>query len=148
VHLTAREREQKALALRKAGVDFLTIAREVGYRHAGSAYNAVKRALERSAKESAVDREHLRKLELARLDDMTLALAPQVKRGHHGAIDRWLKIMDRRARLAGLAVPARVELKVEDIDAAIERELERLAARRQAADAGEAAGEGGGGATP
>jgi hypothetical protein len=41
-------------------------------------------------------------LELERLDMATRAIAHQVEKGSLRAIDRWLRIMDRRAKLLGL----------------------------------------------
>ena len=41
-------------------------------------------------------------LELERLDMATQAIAQRVQEGHLGAIDRWLKISERRAKLLGL----------------------------------------------
>ena len=49
--------------------------------------------------------EEVLKLELERLDVATRAIAKQVRDGHLGAIDRWLRIIESRARFLGLHAP-------------------------------------------
>jgi hypothetical protein len=44
----------------------------------------------------------LRELELQRLDMAAFAIADQVKAGHLGAIDRWIRSIDQRCKLLGL----------------------------------------------
>jgi hypothetical protein len=41
---------------------------------------------------------------------MLLALWPQVLKGNQGAIDRALRVMERRAKLLGLDAPTRQEV--------------------------------------
>jgi len=60
--------------------------------------------LETAAIETA---EEIRRLELERLDAMLFAIGPEVRKGSYGAIDRALKIMERRARLLGLDAPVK-----------------------------------------
>jgi hypothetical protein len=103
--IAATERQRKALELRKAGASYDQIAKQLGYRGRSGAHKSVMAALKKTLKEPA---ESVRKLELARLDEMLLALWPQVKVGNHGAIDRALKIMQRRAALQGLDEPKQV----------------------------------------
>src|SRR6266542_4370638 len=98
--LRAVEREAQAVALRRAGVDYRTIASQLGYANPGNAYRAVSRALLRTLRESGV--EELRALELARLDAMLMGVWQSARSGHLGAIDAVLKIQQRRARLLGL----------------------------------------------
>lgn len=52
--------------------------------------------------------EEVRTLEVARLDAMLLALWPQVKQGNQGAIEKALKVEERRAKLLGLDAPAKI----------------------------------------
>lgn len=98
------ERERQALALRKAGVTFTGIASELGVSRA-AAHNAVMRGLKRLAEEGHADAKELRALEEARLDVAMVAIAPEVKKGNLAAIDRWVRISERRARLRGLDAP-------------------------------------------
>jgi hypothetical protein len=119
--VASHERKLQALELRKAGVPFQAIADKLGYRSASGAFAAVKAALRDTLREPA---DALRELELARLDAMLLGLWRRAQSGDDKAVDRCLRIAERRARLLGLDAPAntKVELTLEDID----REIERL----------------------
>ena len=103
------ERRRKALELRKAGVTYDAIARQLGYANEGGAFKAVQAALRTTLREPADD---VRKLELERLDRLTLALWPRAQQGEAEAIDRVLKLMDRRAKLLGLDAPTKTESEV------------------------------------
>lgn len=103
----AHENQMKALALRKAGVSYQSIADAIGYKDPSGAWRAVKSALKLTLQEPA---EELRTLELARLDDMLKAIASHVQAGNLTAIDRALKIQDRRAKLLGLDMPAKLDV--------------------------------------
>jgi len=110
------ERREIAFALRRAGDSFRTISRKLTelaaraskpYLEVGSsqAERDVKAVLRRIVRETNKSAEELVALEVARLDLALGALAQQVKNGNHGAIDRWLKIAERRAKLLGLDKP-------------------------------------------
>jgi len=103
----AHDRQMQALTLRKAGVSYQSIADALGYKTAGGAWVAVKAALKKRVQEPA---DELRTLELDRLDDMLKAIAPHVQAGNLTAIDRALKIQDRRAKLLGLDMPAKLDV--------------------------------------
>ena len=102
----ANDNQLKALTLRKAGVSYWGIAEALGYKDASGAWRAVKAALKKTLQEPA---DELRTLELSRLDDMLKAIAPHVAAGNLTAIDRALKIQERRARLLGLDAPVKQE---------------------------------------
>ena len=101
----ANDNQRKALELRKAGVSYQQIADAIGYKDASGAWRAVKAGLKKTLQEPADD---LRKLELERLDSAAAAIYPSVKQGQYGAIDRWIKIMERRAKLLGLDAPTKI----------------------------------------
>ncbi len=101
----ANDNQRKALELRKAGVSYQQIADALGYKDASGAWRAVKAGLKKTLQEPADD---LRKLELERLDSAAAAIYPSVKQGQYGAIDRWIKIMERRAKLLGLDAPTKI----------------------------------------
>ncbi len=103
----AHERHLQALELRKAGVTYEQIAGQLGYSNASGARKAVASALKATLREPA---EELRELEVVRLDAMLLPLWRRVQAGDEKAVDRVLRIMERRARLLGLDAPARTEL--------------------------------------
>jgi len=135
-------RDAAAARLRVEGHTFQQIADRLGYRHRGLARRAVERALMGTIRESA---DELRALELARLDEMwcrswSVMATPyatvsggRVVRDGDGkvvpdwkpildAIDRLLKIMERRARLLGLDAPRKVSgWSIAEIEAEIAR---------------------------
>lgn len=128
---TLAERRANALKLKIAGATYDAIARTLHYANRGNAYRDIQAALAAITKEPA---EQLKKLELERCDEMLLYIWPQVKKGNLSAIDRALRIMERRARYEGLDAPTRqvVTVITEDvIDAEIRRLEEKLAARAQ-----------------
>lgn len=135
--LEAIENQRKALELRKAGVTFVVIAEQLGYRGPSGAYRAVMSALKRTLQEPA---DEVRTLELERLDALLLALWAQAKQGQQGAVDRVLKVMERRAKLLGLDAPTKTDVRIQDLDDAIERELARVAGTGESGDAGAAEG--------
>ena len=97
--IDAQEKRARALELRKAGATYDQIAKQVGYSNRGNAQRAVQTALKEITAEPA--REVLT-LELERLDGMLLSLWPQARRGDVNAVDRVLRIQERRARYLGL----------------------------------------------
>jgi len=103
--IAAAERAASALELRKGGLGFAAIARQLGYAGPSGAYQAIMAALHAVTREPARE---LVDLELARLDDLLLGLWPDARRGNVLKIDRVLKIMARRAALLGLDAPQRV----------------------------------------
>ncbi len=103
--IAAAERQARALELRKAGLGYAAIARQLGYAGPSGAYKAIMTAPQALTREPA---EELRTLELARLDDLLAGLWADARQGHVLKIDRVLKIMARRAALPGLDVPQRV----------------------------------------
>jgi hypothetical protein len=105
------ERWAKALSLRKAGASYDQIARQLGYADASGAYLAVQKALLATIQEPA---DELRQMEIERLDMICLAIVAEVKKGHLGAIDRWLKVSERRAKLLGLDAPQKVAATTPD----------------------------------
>lgn len=121
-------RERDALELKRAGVTYDVIADRLGFANRGSAYKAVQRALRRTLQEPA---DELRSIEADRLDRMQFAVWAKAMGGDLGAIDRVLRIMDRRAALLGLDVPAATGGRgAENLDAEIEALVAELASGR------------------
>jgi hypothetical protein len=131
----ARQHEADALQLRRNGAGYAQIAERLGMSVSG-AYDAVKRALDRTTQEAAPD---VRKLELERLDSLLVTALTVLARPHPlvqggrivldqqgqplrddgptlAALDRVLKIQERRARLLGLDAPTKLDMKVMTID--------------------------------
>lgn len=109
-NIEAREKARQALELRKAGLSYEAIAARVGWSAKSTAYHAIGKALDAITREPA---KRVRSLELERLDALLLALWQKARGGDAGAIDRILKIMERRAKLLGLDAPQRVEQTLE-----------------------------------
>jgi len=105
--LRSAEREKRALSLRLGGANFADIAAQLGYATPSGAYRAVERALERWGAEDAA---HLRRIEFARMDVMTEKLWPLIESGDQDAMALYLKLADRRAKMAGLDAPKRTEI--------------------------------------
>lgn len=116
--IEAVERERKALAAALSGKSFDDIATEVGYSNRGTAWRAVQRALKRTIQPAA---DEYRAIELMRLDGLLLALWPraigspasedqEATAPDYQAIDRVLKIAERRAKLLGLDAPVKVDV--------------------------------------
>ena len=144
------EKKRKALELRKAGASYEQIAEMLGYRSKSGAYKAVSLALRDLLREPA---DSVRKLELSRLDDMLMGIWPRVRSGDVLAIDRALKLAERRAKLLGLDAPVKVaptdpsgekeyagltdEQRAERIAQLLERARARRAGRPAGADVGD-----------
>lgn len=100
----AAERRIKALTLYKAGMSTRQIGEQLGVSNV-SAWHYIKRGLEELSKEQNKIAQHVRDLELRRLDDMLRAIWPKVITGDLKAIDRVLAIQERRAKYLGLDSP-------------------------------------------
>lgn len=128
--LASAERDAQAARLRAQHWTYQQIADELGYSDKIAAYRAVQRALKAAIREPG---EELLALELERLDRLARA-AEEVLEAHHvkvaggeivydeagqpledtrpvlEAIDRLLKIQERRARLLGLDAPVKQQI--------------------------------------
>jgi hypothetical protein len=107
-HIAAVLRQAAAVELRKAGKGYQAIASHLGYKGPSGAYKAVSSALKKILAEPV---DELRTLEEQRLDTMLSAIWPAVLKGDLGAVDRGLRIMERRAKLDGLDAPIRVDME-------------------------------------
>lgn len=106
--LRAFKKQVAALELRVKGESFRSIALELKYAGPSGAYKAVEAALERTLTARS---EHLRQLELERLDKLMLIPWKRATiAGELVAIDRVLKIMERRAKLTGIDAPTEFTL--------------------------------------
>ncbi|WP_367134443.1 MULTISPECIES: hypothetical protein [Streptomyces] len=126
------ERRAKAIRLRLAGLDFDTIADQLGYASRGAATKDVIRALEKRVAEVSQQVEVLRQLRLQRLDHLHAAYWPEALQGNSKAAEIVLKIDQQRAKLEGTDAPQRVE--VLSIDA-IDEQIRLLTDQLTAADA-------------
>lgn len=147
------ERDAEACRLRNLGHSHDEIATALGFADRAGAYKAIERALRLTVQEPAAQQ---RAIQLARLDLLFREAWAVMKAEHvavnngrvimdpndptkalvdHGpvlsAIDRLLKIEERRAKLLGLDAPLKVEAITVD---QIEAEIARLAAEFDMAD--------------
>ena len=89
----------QAVELAAQGCSYEVIAREVGYGHRGSAYRAVKQALQERIAD-AVD--FYRTVEGARLDALQVAIWDKAMAGNVRAVNTVLKIIRLRCQLFNL----------------------------------------------
>lgn len=92
-------RETHVLELRRAGLTFDRIAEETGISDRSTAHKIYKRALARTLQEPAAE---IRQLEADRLDRLQVQVWTKALRGDLPAVDRVLRIMERRSKLLGL----------------------------------------------
>jgi hypothetical protein len=91
--------------MRKGGASYREIGSHLGV-STKTAHQYVMRELERLAEEAHEEAAQVRVLELQRLDRMLRGLWLRARDGDTFAVDRVLKMMERRARLLGLDAPA------------------------------------------
>ena len=97
--LADRERQTRAVAMRAAGRSYADIADALDYSSADTARKSVAGLLDRVESDAA---DELRTLEGRRLDMLQAAVWPAALEGHLPAVDRVVRISERRARLFGL----------------------------------------------
>jgi hypothetical protein len=148
------DRRAKLIKYRLAGRAYDDIYEELGYSSAHAASRDFSRALESNIAEQRTSMEVYREAELMKLDDLTTKAMNVLLTRHFvttqagkivehpetgqpllddgpvlHAIDRLLKIGDRRAKLLGLDAPQRLEvLSIDAIDDQIRGLTEQLAA--------------------
>lgn len=103
------ERAALALTLRKAGATYEQIAQRVGISKQ-RAHQLVMEELRKLAEDCGESASKVRTLELERLDRMLLALWERATNGDEKAIDRILRIQERRAKMLGLDAAATVDI--------------------------------------
>ena len=106
----AEDRRRRALELHLAGATYDAIAQALGYASRSGAYKAVQEALAGLGEPSAPEDEIA--TAVARLDAMLTGLWAKARRGDVQAIDRVLRIEERRAVLRAMS-PAQPETEQE-----------------------------------
>jgi len=101
-------RRSEALSLRMAGLTYSQIAERLEISET-AASELIGRTLEHG---NAPEVDELRALENARLDRSQASIWSRVLEGDTQAIDAFLRISQRRARLNGMDAPVRVDLSV------------------------------------
>jgi hypothetical protein len=104
----ARIKDRQALELRTAGATYQQIAAKMGISLSGAGL-CVSRAMDALRLEVSEQAEAVRQMELDRLDAMLLGLWEKARRGDPAAIDRVLRIQERRSKYLGLDAPTKSE---------------------------------------
>ena len=117
-------RRHMALRLRQQGKSYREIASELGISRA-TAHKYVTATLELLNQKAEGEAAELRRLEFLRLDSLFEVVYTKAAKGDLRAVDRCLRVMERRAKLAGLDAPERSE--VTDIPPPSESEIQRAA---------------------
>lgn len=97
------ELRARALELHLAGATYQTIADQLGYASKASAHKVVREALDQLVMPEERPLDGVTDTAIARLDAMLVGLWPKARRGDVQAIDRVLKIEERRTALIALA---------------------------------------------
>lgn len=103
---TVKEHQRRALELRLTGMSHRAIAEALGVSDHTTIGKRVNTALKEITREPA---EAVRNMELERLDRMLVAIWDKVSDGDVQALDRALKIQDRRAKYLGLDAPTKTQ---------------------------------------
>lgn len=143
----AAERRLRALELRKGGATYRQIGERLGVSEA-QAHRDVCRALAGLQKLCEAEAEVVRTLEIARLDALLVPMMRQALQGNQGAVDRVLRIAERRAKLLGLDAPVRQEvtgpgggpIQHRDVTELTDDELAAIASRGRSGTAAPASG--------
>ncbi len=119
------ETEHRAIELRRAGHTFDQIADKLGLPNRGVAHRYVTRGLARWMRPAA---DELRAEELDRTDALIARLWPLVDRDSPKltAVDRLLRVLDYRAKIAGLYAPVRQEVDVDVRAEVVSRKIEAV----------------------
>ena len=118
------DKERRVLELRRTGMTYVEIAKQVGYNGPGAAWKACQRALTKTLQEPA---EAVRHFELERLDAFLTYLWQKIERGDTRAIDTALRVMDRRAKYLGIDAPVKAQVEVTTYDGdSVDAEIQRL----------------------
>lgn len=130
------ERKKNAVELRLAGASYRDIGNALGCSTV-TAMNDCKEALAEIPMQQA---DEMRTVELSRLDRLQRAVWGKAIKGDLQAVDRAIKIIDRRAKLLGLDAPQQVQITANDVDldATVDKMLRvaEMALQQTAADDG------------
>lgn len=104
----AADNRLRACELRRQGYSYRQISAELGV-DIHRAHDYVQGELDELARDTREETEHIRAIELERLDSYLKAVTPAAELGEEKAIATALRIAERRARLLGLDAPTKVD---------------------------------------
>ena len=99
-------KRQQALEYRASGMSYRAIGEAMGINQS-NAYRMVKAEVQQIREKTSEQADELRTIELQRMDAMLAGLWSKATSGDGAAVDRVLRIMERRAKLIGLDSPTR-----------------------------------------
>lgn len=102
----AEERRRRAWELRRAGWSIRAIARDIGV-YPNAVYKMLVSILNELHDDSLEMARLEREIQLEQLDALHNVLFPQALQGDRAAIDRVIRIGERRAKLTGAEAPAK-----------------------------------------
>ncbi len=130
------DNQRIALDLRRAGHGYQSIADRLGV-SVSTAHGYVSDAMAESRAQIEADAAEIKAEEISRLDGMLCGLWDLATSGDVQAVDRVLRIMERRSKLLGLDAPVRVghggdadapPISMQEIKTLSDADLERLIA--------------------
>lgn len=144
--ITAAQRRQQALTLRRGGATFEEIGTALGCSRQ-RAHILVSQELIKIKDEVAGEADQVRTLELLRLDRLFMGSWNKAIGGNKDAVANVLKVMERRARILGIDAPAKLapttpdgqdpyeSLSESELDRRITEKLAKYAGKREAGSA-------------
>ncbi len=107
------EHQRQALELRRMGLGYEAIGAQLGIGKS-QAHRLVQRGLAEARALINTSADELRSEQISRLDAMLTGLWPRARKGEVVAVDRVLKLMERRDKLLGIEAPVRIEATGKD----------------------------------
>lgn len=107
---SSMHKQMQCLELRRAGKTYHEIQAATGISKT-TAQRLVVQGMEDARAQILASADDLKTEEISRLDAMLAGLWPDARKGHLGAVDRVLKVMERRSKYLGLDAPARNSLE-------------------------------------
>lgn len=102
-------RKQMAVEMRLAGYTLEKIGQELGGLDRSRVHHLIDSVIREKREEISSQAEDLRALDIARIDRMIQGVWPKATTGNdYPAIDRVLRLMERRAKLLGLDAPTKI----------------------------------------
>lgn len=103
-----QERDARAWALRMSGATYTEVGQALGVSKQRA--EQICKRMHRVHAPTSEQVEAHRELDLMRLDRILRAVWPDALKGNQGAVDRVLRIQERRAKLLGLDAPSKSEV--------------------------------------
>lgn len=98
-YVIAREKANQALVMKRAGFTWTRICEELDYKHESTAYAAVRRALQRTAK---LEFQDWLAMHIERTENYLNKLEKGIIKGNPRSVEVAVKVLERQAELLGL----------------------------------------------